>query len=409
MRRSAGGSERTAAAGGARGRARESPLKYVPLIWAALRRRKARTILTFLSIVTAFFLFGVLQGVNVGIKQAMKLTNTARLVVNSRVALYDPMPIANASRIAAVPGVAHVAGFTVLAGTYQRPSNVQLVIGTDLAAFFDIETDLKIPPAELAAALRTRTGIIVGKALAEKEGWKIGDRIPLHSLNIVKKDGTSDWAFDIVGIYDLPQTEWATRIFGNYDYINDARASAKDTSIEFYVGVKDPGQAALIAQRIDDVFANSPNQTRTQNERDFAESTLRQIGDINYLVNAIVGAVLFTLLFLVGNTMAQSVRERIPELAVLKTVGFSDPAVQWLVLAEALLLSVVAAAIGVGLAALILPAVASFPSQGIAAMHVPNVVFAAAVGVGIVLALASGVPPAARARRLDVAAALAGR
>jgi putative ABC transport system permease protein len=384
-------------------------LKYLPLIWAALRRRKARTILTFLSIVTAFFLFGVLQGVNVGIKQAMKLTSTARLVVNSRVALYDPMPIANAARIAAVPGVEHVAGFTVLAGTYQRPSNVQLVIGTDLAAFFAIENEVKIPAGELAAALRTRTGVIVGKALAAKEGWKIGDRIPIHSLNIVKKDGSSDWPFDIVGLYDLPQPQWATRIFGSYDYINDARASDRNTSIEFYVGIKDPGKSAQVAQRIDDLFANSPHQTRTQNEREFTESTLRQIGDIDYLVNAIVGAVLFTLLFLVGNTMAQSVRERVPELAVLKTVGFSDSAVQWLVLAEALLLSVLAALFGVGLAAVILPAVASFPAQGIAAMHVPHVVFAAAAGVAILLALASGIPPAARARRLDVAAALAGR
>jgi len=382
-------------------------LKYVPLIWAALRRRKARTVLTSLSIVTAFFLFGVLQGVNVAIKQAVSRMSPARLVVFSR-SLGQPMPIAYAARIAAVPGVAAVTGMAFLGGTYQRPSNVQIVMGSDLAQYFKIEPEIKVAPGELAAALQTRTGVIVGRALAQKEGWKIGDRIPLHGLGPAKKDGSSDWVFDIVGLYDMPeQPESATQIFGNYDYINEERGSDQNTSIEFGVGLKDPHQATRVAQRIDELFANSPGQTRTQSERDFLESILRQVGDINYLVNAIVGAVLFTLLFLIANTMAQSVRERIPELAVLKTVGFSDSAVQWLVLAEALLLSLAGAMIGVGLAGLVIP-LAGLQVQG-SRMHVPHAVFAAAAGAGILLALVSGVPPALRARRLEVAAALAAR
>ncbi|HYK25964.1 MAG TPA: FtsX-like permease family protein [Steroidobacteraceae bacterium] len=380
-------------------------MKYVPLIWAALRRRKARTILTFLSIVTAFLLFGVLQGVNVAIKQAVSRMSSARLVVFSRVSLGEPLPIADAARIAAVPGVAAVTAMAVLAGTYQRPSNMQLVMGTDLAAYFKVEPETKVSPGELAAALRTRTGVIVGRTLAKRQGWKIGDRIPLHALGLVKKDGSSDWVFDIVGLYDMDDPELATQILANYDYINEARVTDKNTSVQFTVGVKDPRQSARIAQRIDDLFANSPNQTRTQSERDFLESILRQVGDINYLVNAIVGAVLFTLLFLVANTMAQSVRERIPEFAVLKTVGFSDATVQWLVLVEALLLSLAAAMIGVGLASL---AIHFAPLMiGGSRVHMPHAVFAAAAGVAILLALASGVPPALRARRLNVAAALA--
>lgn len=382
-------------------------MKYLPLIWAALRRRKARTILTLLSIVTAFLLFGVLQGVNVGIKQAVRRMSPTRLVVMNRVSLGAPMPIADAARIAAVPGVAAVTATAFLAGTYQRPSDVQIVTGVDLAAVFKIDPEMKVSPAELAAALGTRTGVIVGRALAKKEGWKIGERIPLHALGLPKKDGSSDWVFDIVGLYDMDDPESATQILGNYDYINEARASNRNTSIQFVVGVKDPRQAPRIAQRIDDLFANSPDQTRTQSERDFLESLLRQVGDIDYLVNAIVGAVLFTLLFLVANTMAQSVRERIPELAVLKTVGFSDSAVQWLVLVEALLLSVVAAMIGVAIANLTIPLM-KLNING-ARMHVPHAVFAAAAGIAILLALVSGVPPALRARRLDVAAALAGR
>lgn len=385
-------------------------MKYFPLVWAALRRRKTRTILTFLSIVTAFFLFGVLQGVNVGIKQVMKLLDVSHLIVESRVNLGEPMPIAHAVRIASIPGVTAVTGINVVVGTYQRPSNTQVVVGADLAALLKINHDISVPPDQIAAALRTRSGVLIGSALAQKEGWKIGDRIPIHAITPARADGSSDWIFDVVGLYYTPrQPEWATRIFANFDYINEARATGKDTAVQFYVGLKDPARSAQIAQRIDDLFANSPDQTITQNEKDFTQSVLSQIGDINFLVNAIVGAVLFTLLFLVANTMAQSVRERIPELAVLKTVGFTDAGVQWLVLVESLLICIAAAALGVALAAVVLPVVASFPSQGIAAMHVPHVVFGAAVGVGIVLALASGIPPAARARRLDVAVALSGR
>jgi putative ABC transport system permease protein len=385
-------------------------LKYLPLIWAALRRRKARTILTFLSIATAFFLFGVLQGVNVGINQVVTLLSTSRLVVESRVNLNDVMPISHAARIATVPGVTAVTGVNIVVGSYQQPSNVQVIVGADLAALFRINNDITVPPAQLAAALRQRTGVIVGLALAQKEGWKLGERIPIHAFTPPKTDGSSDWVFDIVGFYDTPRNpEWSTRIFGNYDYINEARSTGKNTAVQFYAGIADAHESAQISQRIDDLFANSPDQTITMNERDFMQSVLSQIGDINFLVNTIVGAVLFTLLFLVANTMAQSVRERVPELAVLKTLGFTDAGVQWLVLIESLLLSIVSALTGVALAAVVLPLVVSFPQQGIAAMHVPHVVFAAAIGFAIVLALVSGIPPAARARRLNVVAALAGR
>ncbi len=232
----------------------------------------------------------------------------------------------------------------------------------------------------------------------------------MHSFNVTRADGSSDWVFEIVGIYDLEQTEWATRFFANYAYINEGRAAAKDTAVQFLVGIKDPGRSAQVAQAIDDLFANSPNQTVTQNEKDFIESLLRQIGDISFLVNGIVGAVLFTLLFLTSNTMAQSVRERIPELAVLKTVGFSDATVQWLVLAEALLLSVVSAVLGLAAASVVLPAIAQqLSAQGLGPMRVAPVVIAAGMATAVLLALVSGVLPARRARRLDIVAALAGR
>jgi putative ABC transport system permease protein len=387
-------------------------MKYLPLVWAALRRKPARTLLTCFSIATAFFLFGTLQGINVGIAQISKLTSVSHLVVMSRVNLGSPLPLAHASQILAVPGVTAVAPIDVLVGTYQRPTNPIVVLGTDIQAMARISSDIMIAPDQLAAMERTRNGVIVGVTTARQYGWKIGDRIPVHALNTTRTDGTSDWQFDVVGTYTLQQPDWATRIFANYEFINEAVTAGKNQSVEFYVGINDPARSAAISQAIDDRFANSPDQTTTANEKDFLESTLSQIGNISFLVNGVVGAVMFTLLFLTSNTIAQSVRERTSELAVLKTLGFTDAGVQWLVLAEALSLALVSAAVGVALAARVLPWVTSGPAlaaQGIGAMHVPGPVYGAGAGVAVLLALVSGVPPALRARRLNIVSALSGR
>jgi len=386
-------------------------LKYLPLVWAALRRKPARTLLTCFSIVTAFFLFGTLQGINVGIAKIMQLTSVSHLMVMSRVNQGAPLPLAHAAQIRSVPGVTAVAPFNVLVGTYQRPNNPVVIIGTDLDAMLKISADLMVAPDQAAAMRRTRNGIIVGVTTAKQYGWKIGDRVPVRGIT-AKTDGTTDWAFDIVGTYTLQQPDWATRIFANYDFINEAITTGKNQASIFYVGINDPAKSAAISQMIDDRFANSPDQTSTANEKDYLETTLRQIGDINYLVNGVVGAVLFTLLFLTSNTISQSVRERTAELAVLKTLGFTDAAVQWLVLAEALALAMVSAALGVALASRVLPWMTSGPTlsaQGIGAMHVPGLVYGAAAVAALLLALISGVPPAVRARRLNIVTALSGR
>src|SRR5580658_563098 len=386
-------------------------MKYLPLIWAALRRKPARTLLTCFSIVTAFFLFGTLQGINVGIANVVKLTSVSHLIVQSRVNQGAAMPLAHKVQIESIRGVTAVAPFTVVIGTYQRPNNPMIVIATDFDAMLKISSDLIVAPEQAAALRRTRNGAIVGVTTMKQYGWKVGDRIPIHGI-APKADGSNDWQFDIVGTYTLQQPDWATRIWANYDFVNEALSTGKNQSVLFYVGIKDPAKSALISQAIDDRFANSPDQTNTANEKDSIETTLAQIGNINFLVNGVVGAVLFTLLFLTSNTIAQSVRERTAELAVLKTLGFTDGGVQWLVLAEALALGMVSAAVGVALASRVLPWLTSGPalsSQGIGAMHVPGLVYAAAALVALLLALISGVPPAVRARRLNIVTALSGR
>lgn len=384
-------------------------MKYWHLVWAALRRKPTRTLLTLFSIVTAFFLFGVLQGINVGISNGIDSVKGSHLRISSRNGLASTLPVSHVARIAQVPGVRAVTGAAVLIGRIAPRNTLVLVSACDLESMFRIYTEMSVPKEQLANALRSRTGAIVGRALATREGWKIGDRIPLRAINMKKPDGSSDWAFDIAGIYDHENPDQAMVILAQYDFVNEARATGKNTVFQVIAGIDAAARAADVSQAIDDTFANSPNQTLTQTEKEFIESTLRQVGDINFLIDAIVGAVLFTLLFLTANTMAQSVRERVPELAVLKSLGWTDGAVQWLVLAEALALCLVGALAGLWLSVVVLPAVTYQPAMSLNAMHVPRTVFISGAALALIMAVVSGLPLARKARRLDIAAALSRR
>jgi putative ABC transport system permease protein len=387
-------------------------LKYFTLVWAGLWRKKVRTILTVLSIVTAFFLFGMLQGINLGITSITdKLTDTTRLRVSNRINRQGTLPLSHVGRIASLPGVAEVTPIAALIGTYQKPSNLVVVIGTDVQAWHLIYPEFKTLPDDLLAMARTRDGALIGAVIAKRYGWKVGDRIPLQSLNMAKSDGSKNWDFSVVGLYDIdPGHDFATNVLVNYDYLNEARVADKNTAMQIVVRLKDPNAFTKIAPEIDDLFVNSANQTMTQNEKDFLQSTLSQIGDIGFFVNGIVGAVLFTLLFLTANTMMQSVRERIPEIGVLKALGYSDATMLWLILVEALILSLVAAALGLFASASIFPILMGrLPTGGLEGLRIPPVVYGWGALMAVLLALASGVPPAWRARRLKIVDALAGR
>ncbi len=388
-------------------------MKYLVLIWAGLWRKKARTILTFASIVTAFFLFGALQGINLGIDSLVsQFLDTSRLRVSNRVNPNGLMPLAHGARIAALPGVSNVTPLAVLVGTYQIPKNVVAALAVDVESWCKIYPELIVAPEQRAAMSRTRNGALVGVAMAERYGWRIGDRIPIQSFNVGKTDGTRSWEFTIVGIYDLDGARsFSTNLFINYDYVNEARAAGKNTAMQFIVRLKDPNRYAVAAPAIDEMFANSADQTRTLNEKEFIQSMMSQVGDISYFVNGIVGAVLFALFFLTANTMMQSVRERIPEIGVLKTLGFSNASLLTLVLAESLVLTLIAAAVGIGAATIAFPLLMQSlgPGTGLEGLRVPLVVFAWGLLLSLMLAVASGFPPAWRAQRLKIVDALRGR
>jgi putative ABC transport system permease protein len=380
-------------------------MKFLPLIWAGIWRKRGRAVLMLLQIVSAFALFGVLQGLNTGIKEAIAHTHADRLYVASRVSLGDPLPLGHLSQLEAVPGVKAVSYRVGFGGTYQQPTQFIPGFAADVTGFFAMFDEIDVPRAQIEALARTRTGAIVGKVTADRYGWKVGDRITIQSPT-PRRDGSRDWPLDIVGIYTQTlQPESAIALIANYAYANEGRAVNRDTVDYFTVQVDDISRAAQIGLQIDGLFANSSNETRTQSEQELAQSQVQRIGDLDFIVHGVTAAVFFALLFATGALMMQSIRERVPELAILKTVGFTDRLVMVLILCEALLFCVLAAGIGLGVAAVLLPMARGF----ISIARVPGVVIMAGLGCAVVLAIVGSTVPAWRGLRLQVADALADR
>jgi putative ABC transport system permease protein len=383
-------------------------MKYMPLIWAGLWRKRARTIFTMASIVVAFLLFGLLQGINQGFNTVVENLEVDRLYVSAKSTMTDGLPIRYLSRIKSVPGVKEVSLWAFFGGYYQNARNALPVFATDAGALFRVYKEMKIKPEYLEAMQKTRTGALISERIAQQYGWKVGDHIPIGTSIWTNKEGSNTWYFDIVGTFDASEYGAGFPTFYiNYDYFDEAKAFGRGVVHYYLVGIKDPRQATQVATQIDAMFENSPVETRTQTESALAQSQLKQLGDINFIANAIVGAVLFTLLFLTANTMMQSVRERTSELAVLKTLGYSDGKVLALVLTEALMLCLFAAALGLFFARSIFAAPQLQTLFG--NLPMPLMVLGGGAGIAVLLALVSGLPPAWRAKRLNIVDALAER
>jgi putative ABC transport system permease protein len=384
-------------------------MKYFMLIWAGLWRKKTRTILTMLSIAVAFLLFGLLQGINQGIKTGSGDSGNHRLWTTSRMSAVSSMPVSLMPRIQAVKGVQTIAHLSFFGGYFQDAKNPIPAFATNLDKLAVVYPELNITPAEIAAMQATRPGALIGRRLANKYGWKVGDKIPVNTTIWTNNDGSNAWAFDIVGIFDpTPQFERSplgAAFWINYDYWDEARKFDNHRIHQYIIQIDDPKNAAAISAQIDKLSENSPEETRTQTENAALQSQLKQLADINFIANSIVGAVMFTLLFLTANTMMQSVRERIPELAVLKTLGFTGGTISTFVLIESLMLCLFAAAVGLMLSAVAMRIVGSVLGPS----HLGSAVVAAGFIIAVVLAFISGLPPALRAQRLNIVDALAGR
>ncbi len=385
-------------------------MKYLHLIWAALFRSKTRTSLTLLSVIAAFLLFGMLDSVRVAFNSGGQVAGANRMITMSRLSITQMLPYSLTEQVRATPGVKDAAFAAWFGGIYRDPKNFFANFSVS-PNYLDLYPEFKLPPAQKKAWLADRTGAVVGEALAKRHGWKIGDTIPLQAT-IFPTKGSNDWSFVLRGIYtvDDPKLKGQENIlFFHWKYFDEANDYVKGRLGWFVVAPDTGGGADRVANAIDKLSANSDHETKTQSEAAFNQSFAKQFADIGLIVTAIMGAVFFTLLLLTGNTMAQAVRERIPELAVLKTIGFSNRSVLWLVLAESILLVVLGGMIGLGIAALLVPAVTA-ASGGM--IQLPGML-AQTWLVGLLLMLVIGVIvgllPAIRAMRLNIVDALAGR
>ena len=386
-------------------------MKYLHLIWAALFRSKTRTLLTLLSVIAAFLLFGMLDSVRVAFNSGGEVTGANRMVTASRLSLTQMLPYSLDSQIKAVPGVRKATFAAWFGGIYQDPKNFfpNFSVGPD---YLDLYPEFTLPADQRKSWEDDRSGAIVGEALARKYGWKIGDTIPLQAT-IFPTKGSNDWSFKLRGIFridDEARKGQEQMLLFHWNYFDESNDYVKGRVGWYIVQLDNAGLADRVSHAIDSLSANSDHETKTQTEEAFNQGFAKQIGDIGLIVTAIMAAVFFTLLLLTGNTMAQAVRERIPELAVLKTIGFSNRSVMWLLLAESILLVVLGGLIGLGLAPVLMKAAVA-GSGGF--IQLPSGLPAETIAIGLVLMLAFGVLagllPALRGMRLNIVDALAGR
>lgn len=378
------------------------------LLWSNLFRRRTRTLLTLLSLLVALLLFILLRTISLAFTDSGGFSQASvdRLVVSGKYSIIDSLPISALSQIQALEGVDAVTHAEWFGGVYQDGAEFFPKFPVDPKAYFDMHPEYRIDPEHLQAFMNTRTGAVAPRAVAEKYGWRIGDKIPIQGDIWGKRDGSRNWEFDLVGLYSGSEDRPPTVLLLHYDYFDEARQYDRGTTGWFIVRLTDSERAAEVASRIDQFFANSSDPTRTSTEAEQQRQFMQQIGDIELMMTGILGAVFFTILLLTGNTMAQSLRERVPELAVLKAVGFTDAAVAALVLGEAVLLCLLGGLLGAALALLVAMLIGPGMEQTIGFFEVQGTTLAAALGLSTALGLAVGAFPAFRARRLSIIEAL---
>lgn len=384
--------------------------KYAFLLWAGIFRKPGRTVLTVLQIVIAFALFGVLQGIKTGVDLAIAAARADLLDVRPKVGGGSPLPLAYLDRIKALPGAKVVSLLNGFSATYQNSTQGLYVLAidpNDKAWLTESPEIFKISPGSLDALAKNRTGALVSAELERKYGWKVGDQIPLLSPMTLQTNGSDVWTFNVVGTYTIHELggSGGDLIVINNAYLDEARYQDKGTVQHFHVVTTDPRQAIAVADAIDHEFANSANETRTESYRESAQSQMKSIGDLNFTIRSIVSAVFVALLFSTATMMAQSIRERTVELAILKAVGFSDRAVFFLIAAESIAVWTAAAVLGLLLATIAFP----YAARLVPGISMPWVVVEVGLAIAVFIALAGASLPAFRAARLNVATALGGQ
>ena len=380
--------------------------KYVPLLAASLRRKRLRTFFTLASIVIAFLLFGLAESLRYSLQSGVDVAGADRLLTMHKVSFTQLLPQSYENRIRAIDGVTDVTPQTWFGAWFRDERNQIPTFPVKPEAFLRMYPEFVVPEEQRLAWVADRTGIMIGRGLADLTGWKVGEAVPLRSSIWVKSDGSDSWDVTVRAIYDLPQGGDTRQILMHQEYFEEARGFAKGLIGWYVVKVSDVDRANAVAREIDLQFANSPAETKTSSERAMAQSFVNQVGNIGAILRAIVIAVFFTMLLVTANTMAQSVRERTSEIGVLKTLGFSNGGVLGLVLAESVLITVLGGALGLAGAWWLGIQFEPVFRQYLPGFKVPP----DAIGLGIVfmvgLGLVAGAVPATQAMRLRIVEAL---
>ena len=361
-------------------------------------RKPLRTVLLMVSIAVAFLIYGLTASFINGAQGAAAASDDL-LGVTSSGGRTQPLPMAAMSRIAADPGVAVVGYVARLRGFVDVEKNVVAISAADPDLLMAVNgKELGLTPVLVDAMGQARDKVLVGRALAEAQGWTVGQRVTVTAFDTPREDGGRDWRFEISGIFEGESAATDTYfMIARYDYVNAARARAKDTVGAFVVRPRAGVSPGELAARIDTLFANSATPTRTQSEKQFLEAFLRQYADVGLIVNLVVGAAFVTLLMIVVNIMVFAVRERTFEIGLLKTLGFSRLRIQTLILGETLFVFAVGGGIGLALAKL--ATVAAGPVLGLV---FSAAVLAKALAIIAVLGLATGALPAFNAIRTPI-------
>jgi putative ABC transport system permease protein len=379
-------------------------MKFLPLLWSNLWRKKIRTIFTLLSVFVAFLLFGILMTIRTAFTFGVEIAGLDRLVLIHKVSLIMPLPQSYLGRLQTTPGVELATHQTWFNGIYQEPANFFANIAVEPEPFLKIYPEFRVPPDQVEAWLADRQGALVGRDLAARFGWKVGDRVPLIGTIWQPKQGQV-WDFNIRGIYDAGDGVDKTQFFFRYDYLDENRAAGEGQVGWYVVKIADSSQAVALSRTFDEMFANSAAETKTTTEKGFVEGFAKQIGDIGAIMIAISSVVLFMFGLVAASTMAQSVRERTSELAVLKTLGFTGGAILALVLAESLFIVLVGG--GLGLATAWLFVQQGDPTGGLLPIfRLPPRDVAIGVALMLTMGFLAGAAPALGAMRLRITDAL---
>jgi putative ABC transport system permease protein len=380
--------------------------RYLPLLAASLRRKRLRTFFTLASIMVAFLLFGLAESLRYSLQSGVDVAGADRLLTMHKVSFTQLLPQSYENRIRAIDGVTDVTPQTWFGAWFRDQRNQIPTFPVKPEPFLRMYPEYLVPAEQRLAWIADRSGILIGRGLADLTGWKVGEAVPLRSSIWRKKDGSDTWEVTVRAIYDLPQGGDTRQILMHQEYFEEARGMGKGLIGWYVVKVSDVGRADSVARQIDLQFANSPAETKTSSERAMAQSFVNQVGNIGAILRAIVTAVFFTMLLVTANTMAQSVRERTSEIGVLKTLGFTNGGVLGLVLAEAVLITVLGGALGLAGAWWLGVQFEPVFRQYLPGFRVPADAIALGAAFMVGLGLVAGAVPATQAMRLRIVEAL---